>query len=304
MRRLRVFRLGLVPLACVAFAACGETEPPAREPGASAPAAPAADGERAPLRLAVLDCGRIVVEDLAQFGVTAEEVDGNELFVPCYLIEHAGGRLLWDGGLPPGVAEAPNGQTREGDFVLKLARALPEQLAELGLEPGEVDHVAFSHMHFDHVGHANLFPHAKLWIQRAEHEAAFSDPPPDPSQPPYFDQRIYGELAKAETELLDGDRDVFGDGRVTLISAPGHTPGHQVLLLDLDDFGPLLLSGDLWHFQVSRAQQRVPQFNVDAEQTLESMRKVEDLIDEVGATLWIEHDLELAETLEIGSWYE
>ena len=97
---------------------------------------------------------------------------------------------------------------------------------------------------------------------------------------------------------------MFGDGRVTLVAAPGHTPGHQVLLLDLEEFGPLLLSGDLWHFQVSRAQQRVPQFNVDAEQTIESMQKIEDLIDETGATLWIEHDLELAETLEIGSWYE
>ena len=97
--------------------------------------------------------------------------------------------------------------------------------------------------------------------------------------------------------ILDGDHDVFGDGKVMIISAPGHTPGHQVLFVDLPETGPLVLSGDLYHFRLSRAEKRVPTFNTDKKQTLAAMEKVENFVAEKGATFWIEHDLALAKTL-------
>ena len=96
---------------------------------------------------------------------------------------------------------------------------------------------------------------------------------------------------------------VFGDGRVRILSAPGHTPGHQVLFLDLADTGPLVLSGDLYHFRLSRAERRVPTFNVDREQTLASMERVEAFVEDVGATFWIEHDLALFQELDLAPAY-
>ena len=84
-----------------------------------------------------------------------------------------------------------------------------------------------------------------------------------------------------------------------IVSAPGHTPGHQALLVHLRNTGPVLLSGDLYHFRATRRLRAVPTFNSNADQTLASMDKVEQLIAETGATLWIEHDRALAETLEL-----
>ena len=115
--------------------------------------------------------------------------------------------------------------------------------------------------------------------------------------PPVFDPRYYGALAGNPRTLLDGDHDVFGDGTVRIISAPGHTPGHQVLLVDLVETGPVLLSGDLWHFRFNRAERRVPVFNTDPGQTLASMERIEQVLARTGAVLWLEHDLAQAETL-------
>ncbi len=80
-------------------------------------------------------------------------------------------------------------------------------------------------------------------------------------------------------------------------SAPGHTPGHQVLFLDLEATGPIVLSGDLYHFPESRTLRRVPRFNFDREQTRVSMDRIEAFLEEKGAELWIEHDFAFAERL-------
>jgi N-acyl homoserine lactone hydrolase len=248
--------------------------------------------EPSPLKLYVFDCGYAPVHDLELFSLLVEEVALSELFVPCYLIEHAGGRLLWDAEVPAIVADSPEGMEVYG-FFTKLDRTLADQLAELGIGSSDVDFVAFSHMHWDHVGQANQFTEATLLIQRAEHEAAFVDEP----TVSYFERELYADLEDNETVLLEGDHDVFGDGRVVIKSAPGHTPGHQVLFLDLEGTGPIVLSGDLYHFPESRKLRRVPQFNFDREQTLASMDRVEAFLDEKAAQLWIEHDFAFAKAL-------
>ncbi len=95
-----------------------------------------------------------------------------------------------------------------------------------------------------------------------------------------------------------GDYDVFGDGSVKLVYAPGHTPGHQTLLINLPKTGLVMLSGDLYHFRESRPLRRVPKFNYDAAMSLQSIDKVEALLKTTGATLWIEHDKAFADTLQ------
>ena len=243
-------------------------------------------------RLYVFDCGSLTVDDLSDFGLSNDETPVRELFVPCYLVEHEKGRLLWDGGLPIELAgqgeRQPDPATR-----LRYDRSLVDQLGDMKLAVGDIDLVAFSHMHFDHVGAANLFTDATLLIQKAEYDAAFSLEEPNEA----FDPRLYESLRDTKRVILEGDHDVFGDGSVKIIAAYGHTPGHQVLWLDLEKMGPLLLSGDLYHFRVSRKLRRTPTFNFDREQTLAAMDRVEALIEKTGATLWIEHDKALADTL-------
>lgn len=243
-------------------------------------------------KLYVMDCGSLTLTDVSAFGLTNEDTDVRDLFVPCYLIESNGATLLWDAGLPlaaVGKGDVPYGPTG----VLRYNVSVIDQLAELGYAPKDIDFLALSHLHFDHAGAANLFKDSTLLIQRPEYEAAFEAG--DVIE--VFDPSLYSELRDSEKIVLDGDHDVFGDGRVKVISAYGHTPGHQVLFIDLENTGPLVLSGDLYHFRFSRENRRTPVFNTSRERTLEAMDKVEALLEETGATLWIEHDQALADTL-------
>lgn len=249
---------------------------------------------RADVRMYVFDCGRLHFDDVSSFGIGNDETDVRDLFVPCYLIEHRGDdgirRLLFDAGLPMSAAGKGSVELEPG-MTLDYPRSLADQLAGMDLQPADIDLIAFSHLHFDHVGSAALFTGSHLLIQDTEYKAGFVD------GLPVYTPDLYLPLADTPRTLLHGDHDVFGDGSVRLISAPGHTPGHQALLVDLAETGPVLLSGDLYHFRISRRERRVPAFNTDADQTRRSMDKVEALLESSGATLWIEHDLALAETL-------
>ncbi|MEE9254529.1 MAG: N-acyl homoserine lactonase family protein [Pseudomonadales bacterium] len=262
---------------------------------------PEREPERPPadIKLYVFDCGRLHFDSVVGFGIADDETSVRELFVPCYLIEHPKGRLLWDGGLPSSLAEAGQWVSAAEGTRMKLDRTLASQLGELNLAMDDIELVAFSHMHFDHVGVANELTNAQLLIQRVEYEAAFADPP----TVPYLDPTLYSELSTRPIMALKGEYDVFEDGRVRIISAPGHTPGHQVLFVDLGNTGPIVLSGDLYHFKESRELRRVPTFNVDADASFASIDKVETLLEETGAALWIEHELAFHETLNKAPGY-
>lgn len=237
------------------------------------------------LRLYEFDCGRLHFEspEAIGFGFRDDATDVRELFVPCYVIDHPDGQLLWDGGLSSELAET-RGWTEDGT---RLDRNLADQLAEVGFSLDSLEFVAFSHMHFDHVGVANEVGGGVLLIQEPEYEAAFADEVDVLG----FDPSLYDGLERLERVSLDGDHDVFADGRVRILSLPGHTPGHQGLFVDLANEGPVVLSGDLYHFRLSRRDRIVPAFNVDADATLQSMDRLEAFLRETGATLWIEHDL-------------
>lgn len=247
---------------------------------------------QAQLRLSVFDCGRLSFDDVSAFGLTNEETVVRELFVPCYLIQHADHLLVWDAGLPLAAV----GQT---DANSRYERSFIDQLGEMRIEAEDIDFIAFSHMHYDHVGAANAFTEATLLIQQSEVAVAFDSTEPGVAVQP----ELYAGIIDNPRITLTGDHDVFGDGSVRIISAPGHTPGHQVLYLELENFGPLVLSGDLYHFEFSRANRRTPVFNTDSAQTLESMDKVEAFVRQSNATFWIEHSLELAETLNLAPAY-
>ena len=248
----------------------------------------------ADLKLYVFDCGHLSFSDVSNFGITNEETEVRELFVPCYLIDHPDGKMIWDAGLPLDIVGP-----RQQDATSWYENSIIDQLDAIGVSPQDIGYTAYSHFHYDHVGAANEFSAATLLIQETEYMAAFHDAESNP----VFRPPLYSELINSTKVLLQGDHDVFGDGSVIIISAPGHTPGHQVLKLELENFGPLVLSGDLYHFEISRQLRRTPVFNTDAEETLRSMNRVEVLTQEAGATFWMEHSLELANSLNLAPYY-
>jgi N-acyl homoserine lactone hydrolase len=265
--------LGLVVLATLlaAFiAGCGTTGP-------SRPAAAQ--------RLYVLYCGEAHIADVSPWS-PGFNVGQPALFSDnCYLIQHGRDWMLWDSGYPDSLAEKPEGIVGPRSRAVRT-RTLASQLAEIGVAPSQVTHLAFSHSHGDHVGNGNLFSAATLYIQRAEYDAAFG---PEPGK--YgFVPSTYEQLRGNRVVKLEGDADVFGDGSVKIISTPGHTPGHQSLLVRLPKTGALVLSGDVAHFEENFAARRVPGFNHDIEQSRQSMDKVARVVEAEHARLLINHD--------------
>jgi len=237
-------------------------------------------------RLYVLDCGQNIGRDQGRWSPGVNEGKPMEFSDNCYLIRHAKGLLLWDTGVPDAVAAMPDGMVVAGGAITyRRAKTLAAQLAELGVKPAEVTYVAVSHTHGDHVGNLGLFPTATILIQGAEYEWAMGLP----TKP--------GFVATQTIDKLAGDRDVFGDGSVTILSTPGHTPGHQSLLVVLPKTGALVLSGDAVHFRDNWEQRRVPSMNVNRDQTLASLDRIAGVLAERKATLWINHDRAQSATL-------
>ena len=250
---------------------------------------PPQEAQAPAVELYAMDCGHATFTDV---GIFADDgsFDGQarDLIVPCYLIRHPNGDLIWDAGLPEAIADMPDGFSPQGfpaHFVVPTK--LTAQLAQLNLTPADVEYLSFSHMHSDHTGNGNLFA-ASTWIVDADERARMFDAEhrADPS-----DFNNYNQLENAETRLIegDGDHDVFGDGSVTIIQTPGHTPGHTMLLVRLPNAGPVLLTGDMWHLAESRERRTVPRFNTDRAQTLASMDKVERIASETGARVVRQH---------------
>lgn len=271
------FNLALVAAALVVAACAG---PPAqRQAGIE--------------RLYILNCGEGVAGDISRWSPGVNEGKSMAFVDNCYLIKHAQGWLLWDTGVMDAIAGMPDG-LRPADPKAthwKRPKTLTSQLAELGLKPADIKYVAVSHTHADHVGNVNLFPQSTLLVQKAEYEW-----PAPAGQPPRF-------KPEHPVRKLEGDHDVFGDGSVRILSTPGHTPGHQSLLVKLPRTGAVILSGDLVHFRDNWDHRRVPSMNVDSGKTTASMQRVADLLAREKAQLWINHDKAQRDTLKMSPQY-
>jgi N-acyl homoserine lactone hydrolase len=216
------------------------------------------------LRLYVFDCGIIQGLDPALFSFKKEELAETKLAVPCYLIVDKKGTLIWDVGVIPDTAFKDDGKpVTQGPSTAAIT--LKYQLAEIGYAPSDITYLAMSHYHGD---------------------AMFAEKPPA-----LVDPKDYDQLRNAQTLLITHDEyDVFGDGKVIIKSAPGHTPGHQVLILHLKRTGNVMIAGDLYHYPEERKLNRVPTFEYNKEQTLATRAMIEDYCKRTKTKLWIEHD--------------
>lgn len=249
---------------------------------------PAASAATATPRLYVLDCGHALFKDMRIFSDT-REYDGQagEVAVPCFLIRHPRGDLLWETGLGDHIAALKDGSEPAPGVHMSVPSPLLEQLRSLDLAPRDIAYLAFSHLHWDHTGNANLFT-ASTWIMnRTELAAANATPPPQGVLPETF-----SAVKSAKVEFIEGDHDVFGDGTVQILRTPGHTPGHQVLMLKLARSGTIILSGDLWHLRANRRFRRVPAENASRADTLASMTRIETIVKNTHGRIIVQHDVE------------
>jgi N-acyl homoserine lactone hydrolase len=238
-------------------------------------------------RLYRVYCGEGTAGDISLWSPGVNVGKSMEFSVNCYLIKHAQGWLLWDTGITDAVAAMPDGlppanprQTR-----YRRTKTMTSQLEQLGIKPADIKYVAVSHTHQDHVGNLTMFPQSTLLIQKAEYD--WTGP---------FSQTV---KAVASVNRLEGEHDVFGDGSVTLIATPGHTPGHQSLLVKLPKTGALLLSGDAVHFKSNWDNRGVPDLSFDKDKTAASMQRLADVLARERAQLWINHDKEQSDGLKV-----
>ena len=247
-------------------------------------------------RLYVFDCGSIKGLSPAMFNFKDGEVKATEFVVPCYLVVHPKGTLMWDFGVIPDSAFKPDGSpvTQGAGAIMSASKPLKSQLAATGYKPAGITYLALSHYHSDHTANANDFAGSTWLVRQEERDAMFAEKPAG-----IIATATFSALKNSKTTIIKtDDYDVFGDGTVIIKSTPGHTPGHQVLFLKLAKTGPLLVAGDLYHYPEERTTGKVPTFEFNKEQFLASRAAIEEFLKKTKAQMWIEHDAATFATLK------
>jgi glyoxylase-like metal-dependent hydrolase (beta-lactamase superfamily II) len=262
----------MIPLVMPALAPAALAQQPKAQPPKS-------------VRLYVFDCGSLNIPDTSPYQLKPEELATTYMSVACFLVAHPRGTLIWDAGAVPDSSFKPGG----GPATLRYAtstKTLTAQLAEIGYAPADITYLSISHFHWDHVGNANVFAGSTWLVRKLERDIMFTEPFSPRTEP-----ANYSALKNSKTQIVTKkDYDVFGDGAVVLKSAPGHSPDHQVLFLKLAKTGPVVISGDLYHYPEERKLKKVPTTEFNAAQTIAARAEVEAFLKKTGAQLWIQHD--------------
>ena len=247
-----------------------------------------------------LDCGHSLANDESVWTPGENVGRSIEFSSTCWLIKRGNEWVLWDTGVPQATLNDPKGwSTLPKLIVYHLDKTITGQLAEIGLKTSDVTYVALSHTHGDHVGNVGLFPNSTIVMQRAEYSwiQSADGTNDNVNQLKALARNLLG--TPKHLRLIDGDTDLFGDGSVTLVSTPGHTPGSQSLLVHLKSSGFIILSGDVVHLANNFEKNIIPALNTDKEASIASMGKVKRMIATYNAKLFINHDKTQADMLKL-----
>ena len=229
------------------------------------------------LTLSRLDCGTQVINDISGRFTDTFAYPGQKLpfTFSCYLIKRGDEYMLWDTGHSMSA----------GPPAPKVS--IVDQLAQLNIKPEQIKFVGISHFHADHTGQLPSFPGATLLIGKADWDGVNATPPMGGANVAGFAPWMKGG---GKMEALTGDKDVFGDGTVVIMRTPGHTPGHNSLLVRLKTAGNFLMTGDLAHFHENLESNGVPAFNFHRGDTVASLERFKKAAANLKATILIQHD--------------
>ena len=198
--------------------------------------------------------------------------------IPCFLVEHPqAGPFLIDTGLHASVASDPAenlGRVAKAIYSIDMALddAAPAQIHARGVDPGTIELVLMTHLHYDHVSGATQFPNATFLVEQREWDAANRGGRLQGYHRPHLDPGLRWRAID-----VGGEADVFGDGTVRLFHTPGHTPGHLSALLRLEGGERLLLTADAAYAQRTLDERLVPLFYDDRDAYLASLDRLIEL---------------------------
>ncbi|MEZ5571005.1 MAG: N-acyl homoserine lactonase family protein [Halioglobus sp.] len=208
-----------------------------------------------------------------------------------YLIETANGRILYDVGCDYRKINEPDFRRRYyenavfpfGPPQMSEAQRLPNRLAQLGLQPKDVDIVFVGHLHFDHGGGLRDMQHAEIHVHAQELAAAR-----EPADEAYFEDDFSGNY---NWNTKAGEYDLVAG--VSAIESPGHTAGHMSMLIELPRGLPILLAGDAADLQENIDDEVAPGlcWHDREDMAIASIRKLKEIARTTGAQLWPNHDM-------------
>jgi N-acyl homoserine lactone hydrolase len=221
-----------------------------------------------------------------------------------YLIRHPEGDVMFDCGANIQLAVDPRARigaaADQFDVQLGPKDNVSAQLAMLGLEADEIQHAVQSHLHYDHAGGLEFLTNATVYVQ--EMEIAFAEHPPVYQQNSY----VSADFENVKNwHQLKGDFDLFNDGQVVVFPTPGHTPGHQSLLVKLQE-GSIILVGDAAFDHEKMRHRCLPGMLWNPDAMVASWDRIEDMQRRYDAQLVFTHDLDWREKIRLApsEWYE
>lgn len=203
-----------------------------------------------------------------------------------FLIQAQGKNVLFDAGMHPDNAAYCRSHGMEA--VVGEEDYLPARLNEVaGLSMEDIDLVVLSHVHRDHTGWLGEFPNAEVIVQKEDYTAAVIEPAPyyQPIHPlkKYADRDIKWRIIEGDTILMPG---------LTALLTPGHTKGHQVLMVDLPQSGTIMLAGDAFLDLECLDKEIIPGIYANRGDALNSLRKIKVMAKLRNARVFPSHDWE------------
>lgn len=240
--------------------------------------------------LYVLNCGSISSDkgNVLTYGVDVGKKV--EIALSAYLIKTEEGNILFDTAVDHD--DFPYLQSIGKELNVRQEDHLLARLQAIGVSPKEINFVFQSHLHWDHSGMLRHFPEARIIIQRQEYGYAIN-PPPFAED---FYRRQYYDSPALNWQMIDGDESLVPG--VTAISTPGHTPGHQSLMVELPESGTLILSGDCAYTSENVEKEIIPGIFVNPFQALHSLKKLKNLSRITNGQIVYNHSMEQVKTLK------
>lgn len=216
----------------------------------------------------------------------------------CFLIEHSKGRVLFDTGMNPVAISDPAHYPPTAQFGSQVTadNLAVSHLAALGLNPEAIDFVVNSHLHYDHAGGNCQFNSARFFVQFDEMQSALCPEPWSGLVAENYARQDFD--LPLRYELLDGDYDLFGDGAIRLIRTPGHSRGHQSMVIRLPNSGTIILAQDAVYLRENLEKTLLATTCFDQRAMYDSYQRLRELVRLENARLVPGHDIDVWDQLK------